>query len=151
MKNIMVVTDGSEGCARALDQGADLARAFAAKLWLVSTTPAAGHKWGPDYIGNEEDSDRPRREEAEALHEKHQQLQRVARELREKGLEATALLIEGPLPEKTLREAERLAADLIVIGGRCYGSIFHRLVGSGSDWVVENARRPVLIVPDEPA
>lgn len=151
MKNILVSVDIGEACAKVVVAAVEMARACSAKLWLVYVTPLESHKWGPDYIGNESDSGLPRRQEAAILQEKHRKIQQMAQSLRDDGLDASALMIEGLLHEKILGEAERVDADMIVMGSHCHGALFHLLLGNVSDWVVQHSKRPVLIIPTEPA
>ena len=46
-----------------------------------------------------------------------------------------------------MREAERLNADLIVLGSHGHGVIRRALLGSVSEHVLHHARRPLLILP----
>lgn len=147
MKNILVVMALTDSCAGVLDKGVELARAFSGKVWLVHVTPEESPKWGPDYVGDEEDSDRPRRQAAEELREKHRKLQQVAQALRNDGVETVALMVEGVTQEKILSEADRVDADLIVMGSRCHDTLMDRLVGNACDWVMQQTRRPLLVVP----
>ena len=75
-------------------------------------------------------------------------LEKLAAELRYRGLNAEALMIEGPTAATILHEADRLDSHLIVIGTHGHGMLYHALVGSVSADVVKESRRPVLVVPD---
>jgi len=46
-----------------------------------------------------------------------------------------------------VREADRLNADLIVLGSHGHGAIHRALLGSVSEHVLHHARRPLLILP----
>ncbi len=70
-----------------------------------------------------------------------------ATELRKDGLNATALLVQGPTAEMILREADRLHADVILMGTRAHGSLRELFVGSTSKGVLRQSTRPVLLIP----
>jgi nucleotide-binding universal stress UspA family protein len=54
---------------------------------------------------------------------------------------------EGRPGEAIIAEAERLGADLIVVGSHGQGAITDILLGSVSQYVLHHARVPVCIVP----
>ena len=70
-----------------------------------------------------------------------------AEAIRNDGIEATALLIQGAIAERILREAKRLATDLIVMGTHGRGAMFNLVVGSVSHAVLRDTPIPVLLVP----
>ena len=84
---------------------------------------------------------------AAELREEHRTLQRHAEELRERRLDATALLIEGPPVAKILEEANRLGVGMIVIGSHGRSGLARLVLGSVSEGVMRRAACPVLIVP----
>ena len=55
--------------------------------------------------------------------------------------------MQGSTPETIAREAERLNADLILLGSHGHGAIRRALLGSVSEHVLHHANRPLLIVP----
>ena len=91
--------------------------------------------------------ERRREQVAQELREEHRTIQALADELRERDVETTALLIQGPTVEAILQEAEKLSADLIVLGSHGHGAIYRSLLGSVSEGVLHRARVPVAIVP----
>lgn len=122
------------------------ARAWAtrlhASLWLVHVAEP-----DPDFIGYEPGPDTVRDAVASKFHREHRQIEAAAQELRDAGLNATALLLQGPTADTILREADRLGADAIFMGTRGYGAIHDLLLGSVSRQVIHQATRPVLLVP----
>ena len=84
---------------------------------------------------------------AERYHHEHQQLQASAQVLRDQGLAATALLIQGATAETIVAQAEALAVDYLVLGSHGHGPIRDSLLGSVSRDVIRSARVPVVIVP----
>jgi nucleotide-binding universal stress UspA family protein len=66
---------------------------------------------------------------------------------RERGIDVTPLLIQGPTIGTILREAGKLDVDLIVLGSHGRGAALRALLGSTSEGVLHKAEVPVLIVP----
>ncbi|RME85569.1 MAG: universal stress protein [Caldilineae bacterium] len=67
--------------------------------------------------------------------------------LAETGVQAYGEAIEGNPAEVILAEAERIEADLILIGNRNPADVGKALLGSVSQQVLNAARIPVLVVP----
>jgi nucleotide-binding universal stress UspA family protein len=78
--------------------------------------------------------------------ETEQTLARYAEELRARGLEVETVAREGYPATVIEEEAERQAADLIVIGTRGLSGLKHLLLGSIAERVVQRAPCPVLTV-----
>jgi nucleotide-binding universal stress UspA family protein len=129
-----------------IEHAAALARAFGASLWLLHAAAP-----DPDFVGYEPGPDTVRHAVAAELRDVHRRLQERSARLREQGLDCTALLVQGSTPETIVREAERLAADLIVLGSRGHGFLRRALLGSVSEHVLHHANRPVLILPTPPS
>jgi nucleotide-binding universal stress UspA family protein len=49
--------------------------------------------------------------------------------------------------ETTLKEAESLKAELIVLGSHGHGAVYDVLVGSYSAGIIRRSKLPVLVVP----
>ena len=136
MKHIVGAIDFSAISRDVVELAASLATTYGAPLSLV-------HVAAPDPFLVGYDVGRP----AEELREGHQQLHRMADELRARGLNVTPLLIQGPTIEKLLEEVKRLKADLLVVGSHGRGALSATLVGSVSASVLRHAPCPVLVVP----
>lgn len=76
-----------------------------------------------------------------------ERLEAIAEELRRSGIRATAVCVDGDEVDTIVAEAERIGADMILVGTHGHGALFHLLVGSVSEGVVRKAPCPVLIVP----
>jgi nucleotide-binding universal stress UspA family protein len=99
----------------------------------------------PDLVGYENRRVRDRR--AGELRGEHRELEELAARLRVDGVPTTPMLVEGSTVETILAEAERLGADLVVVGSHGYGSVHRFLVGSTVDQLVRRSDRPVVVVP----
>ena len=142
MRNILVAVDFSPISEKLLDELTAIARAPGGRLWLVHVAAP-----DPDFAGYEAGPQEVRDNVAAGLRDEHRQLQARAERLREGGLEATALLVQGPTVNTILSEAEKLGADLIALGSHGRGFAARALLGSVSEGVLHRSTVPVLIVP----
>lgn len=142
MHSVVVGIDFSESSERALSLASDVARSFGAKLWLIHVAAP-----DPDFVGYEAGPQAARDARASELRKEHRDLQLLATRLREAGLEASALLIEGSTVEGLLAQAAELEADLLVVGSHGRGVLGRALIGSVSEGVTRRGELPVLIVP----
>ncbi|MGV9013575.1 MAG: universal stress protein [Flavobacteriales bacterium] len=142
MKNILVPLDLKPGTDKVSAMACSLAKATGAKLWLLHVAAPqpdlVGYEAGPQYI---------RDVRADELREEHTWLQRCAAETQAQDIVAQAILIMGPTVEVILKEAERLNADLIVMGNHGRHGLAKAFIGSVSEEVIHADAIPVLIVP----
>ena len=95
------------------------ARRLAAELLLLHVTDP-----DPDFIGYGAGPESVRLAVAHKFTRAHQRIETLATELRKEGFVATtALLIQGATAETILREADRLGADVILMGTRARGAL----------------------------
>ncbi|MBI5917572.1 MAG: universal stress protein [Bacteroidetes bacterium] len=141
MKNILVAIDFLPISQRLVEHAANWAEKFGAKIWLVHVAAPdpefVGYDVGPQYI---------RDSRADVLRQEHQDLQAYAKRLEDKGLNAEALLIQGPTVETLVKEAGKLHADLIVLGAEPHGKVFDALFGSIWADVVKKVKTPVMLI-----
>lgn len=142
MRAILVPVDFSEVTDAVVEWAAGIARTAGGRLWLLHVAAP-----DPDFVGFEAGPDVVREQRASELRQEHRDLQVLADALRARGLDATALLVKGPTVKKILAEAERLGADLIVMGSHGRGALSRALLGSVSEGVVRGAHRPITILP----
>ncbi len=57
------------------------------------------------------------------------------------------MLLQGATIATVLTEADRLEANLLVIGSHGHGAVYDLLVGSVSEGLVRRSKRPMLVVP----
>jgi nucleotide-binding universal stress UspA family protein len=140
--NILVSVDFSEATPRILQAAASLTRALSGKLWLLHVGEPE-----PDFVGYEAGPDVVRDQVAREFRDEHRKLQEYADRMRDEGLPVTALMIQGPVVDTVIAEAERLEADMLVVGSHGYGAVYDLLVGSMSRGILKHAEIPVLVVP----
>jgi nucleotide-binding universal stress UspA family protein len=143
MKNILVAIDFTEVSALTLAKAVELAEKFSCRIWLIHIAAPA-----PDFVGYDDGPRYLRDSRARILRQEHKVLQDYAADIREKGIETEALLIQGPTVETLLEKAEDLAVDLIVMGAHNHGVLFEKLIGSTWSELVRKSRIPLLIVPE---
>jgi nucleotide-binding universal stress UspA family protein len=142
MKNIVAALDFSEVTEQVVEQAAGLARAFGCAVYLLHVEPP-----DPEFVGYEPGPQHVRDNVAHGIASDRHQAHVLRDRLKEGGLDAHGLVIQGPVAEKILEEADRLEADLIVLGSHGHGAMYHLLLGSVSEMVIKDARCPVLVVP----
>ena len=142
MQNILVTVDFSDVSEKILELAATVAAAFSSKLWLIHVAAP-----DPDFVGYHAGPEVVMKQRADTLRREHRWLQGQADALCQRGIETTALLVQGPTVETILREAQRLEVDLIVIGSHGRGMLSEAILGSVSRDVLRQATCPVLTVP----
>jgi nucleotide-binding universal stress UspA family protein len=137
MKPVVVAVDGSTAARHALDAGVALAARQSVPLHVVHVLAAPN--WEAGGV--------PRRpltaDEEHALH-------RAEAHAAERGVAAQVeLLVEEGSPAQTIADyAQRVGADVIVIGSRRRTGVGAAVLGSVSQGVVHHATLPVLVVPE---
>jgi nucleotide-binding universal stress UspA family protein len=138
-RSIVVGTDGSETAQRAVDQATRLADAVGGELHVVSayepvTDRIAGAPEGAAKVwAIAPDA------EVQAL------VGEVLASIKESGVDATSHTVKGDAADALLEIAERVKADLIVVGNRGMHGMA-RVLGSVPNKVSHRARCSVLIV-----
>lgn len=141
MKQILAAVDFSDFTDAVVDHASSLAEAFGANLTLLHVAAP-----DPDFVGYAAGPDTVREGRARQLRDEHRRLQELADGLRERGIAAKALLVEGPTAEKILEQAQSHSADVVVIGSRGHGTLKRALLGSVSEAVLRGSERPVVIM-----
>lgn len=142
MKNILAVLEFEERSKIILEKAEYFAQQFNSKLWIVHIAAP-----DPDFVGFEVGPQHVRDIRAKQLKSEHQQLQAFASQSKNKGINAEALLVQGATSETILEEANKLQADLIVIGSHSHGLFYEAFVGSTTNEVINHADIPILVIP----
>lgn len=142
---LLVAVDLSDSSAAVIAAAAALAARTGAEQTLLHVAEPE-----PEFVGHDIDPPVMRDGVAARFHEEHRQLQALAQGLRERGHACTAILVQGATVETILREADKVAADLIVLGSHGKGVMKRLVLGSVSDGVLRQARVPVVVVPTMP-
>ena len=134
-EKVLLATDGSKDAALAARAAADACEGMGAELHLV-------HVWFNVPTARL----RPfMRAELKKLGKEHLD-EGVKRVEESGGLVTEAHLIEGRAADEILDLAERIGADLVVIGSRGLGPVGRIALGSVSEAVIHHSRCPVLVL-----
>jgi len=139
VKRILIATDGSPGAREAVEYGVGLARAQGAYVQMLQVMPPTD--WTLLDRGSAvrpvPDELRIRRavglDDAAGLAAKY-------------GVRVGYEVVAGIPSDEIVAEADRIDADLIVVGSRGRGPVASALLGSVSRAVLRAADRPVLVV-----
>lgn len=150
MKKMLIATDGSHAAREAMAFGLELAAVQGAEAVVVYVVPALDVVPTSAFGVLGALPHTPTAADRAALEE----APRLAAEVRVTA--QTALLAGNPVDE-IVTYADSIDADLIVVGSRGHGAVTSALLGSVSQGVLHEARRPVLVYRrtqarvDEPA
>lgn len=145
MKTIVAAVDFSNATTGVLEMGAELAKAFGARLCLFHVVEPE-----PSYTAYGFTPD-----EFPALHAYQEEAKRRATDK----LEALLVSVKAGLPDATTKIAEGsplhslldfvqdIGADFVVLGSHGHGVIASLLLGSVAEGMVRKAAVPTLIVP----
>ncbi|MGB5306792.1 MAG: universal stress protein [Gammaproteobacteria bacterium] len=143
MKNILVVIDSCETTTIAsptMERTLELANAFSSKVYIVHIVPETREPYNVD-------SKTLRREVAAELRHEHEFMQRLAQCLRNRGIDAKALLLEGATIKTILKESDKLAIDLIVLGCHRHSLVYGALLDVTEEGLLSKCQRPIMFIP----
>ncbi len=142
MKNILAPLDLKTDTSKVLGHAVEIARARQAKLWLLHVAAP-----NPDFVGYEAGPQYIRDARAGILRDEHGQLEQMVSQLKGEGLDCQPILVMGATVETILTEAERINADLVVMGTHGRRGLAKAFMGSTCDEVLRANKFPVLVVP----
>ena len=140
--NILACLDSPENSRELIAKAEQLAVAMEAKLWLLHVVEA-----DPDFVGFDVGPQSVRDTLAKEFQEEHDWLQQESASLRKKKVDAQALVVQGGVAEIILKELEKRAADIVIVGSHSSHKIKNLILGSVSNEVVRRSAKPVLLVP----
>lgn len=137
MKKILAAHDGSDAADRALLEAAAIAQKFGSKLTVISVVPNLCFS----EIGTDcETVTRLYRAEIEGA------MEGVREILRENGIEAETIILEGSPADVIVDHAKGMGMDLVVVGSTGKQATERTILGSVSSRVAANAPCSVLVV-----
>jgi nucleotide-binding universal stress UspA family protein len=142
MKTLLVPVDFSDVTPDLLATAAKMVKALAARVVLVHVVAPE-----PEFIGYEPGPQSVRNSVARDMVQERRALHDAEAELVAKGVEVTALTLQGYPVEKIVAEAERQSADMLIMGSHGHGALYQLLVGSVTEGVMRRVNCPVLVVP----
>lgn len=157
MNPLLAAVDFSKITDAVLEQAAQLATALGVKLWIVHVTSdetqAMAYEstqftsYAPEFVNMPGDVQLARDLSAEEFKREHAQLLEMSSTLRNRGIDAQALLLKGDAAKLILEKAEDLQVAIILLGSHGHGLLHKALIGSVSEAVIHHAKCNVLVVP----
>lgn len=154
-KNILITTDLTPNSEHAFKHAALLARKSDAKVHLLHIVPEIDNSFR-SYVssmmgeGKLEEFENEHEEQARA--EIKRELEEfISTELAEYPEERERIagieVHHGHAVSEILKEADRIDADVIVMGTHGKGTIQHTFLGSVAEKVLHKSKRPVFVIP----
>ena len=125
MRNLLVSVDLSEMSGSVVERAACIAQSFVSKLWLLHVAPPPAKSSVPFNL----DRDILRAQAARQLRLQRHQLQALADQLRRQRIHVVTRFVSGTVSTTILAEAERIKAELIIMGSHGHGNVYHALFG----------------------
>ena len=141
ISRILLAADGSPSAADAASLAAEIAGYAGAEVIVLSVAqPVTFGDFVPTYPGFVDEPEKLARAEAD----------RQTRELRKAGLKASSVVATSPSVDGTIVEmAERMSADLVVMGTHGRSGLARAILGSVADRVLRGSTVPVLLARHE--
>jgi nucleotide-binding universal stress UspA family protein len=144
IKKILVPTDFSEHADRAIAEAAKLAKPFGATVHLLHVVQL------PVFVTVPEAPMLPASYWQDMRNAARTHLAPIQKKLQSEGIRSEVEVVEDVSAFGITAEAERIHADLIVMGSRGLSGLKHVLLGSVAERTVRHASCPVLTVKESP-
>lgn len=145
MPRVLACVDPAEPCQELIARARELCGPSGELVLLHVGAPE------PDFVGYGIGPESVREAVAHELRSEHRQVQDMAKELEAEGVAVTPIMVQGPIAQKILEQAERLGSDYIVLYSKRHGALHDLIVGSVARGVLKGAAVPVVLVPMPPA
>lgn len=141
-KTILVPLDGSKRAERILHHVEELAQRYDAKVIFLQVVEPSPIIAGPEgaYMALYQQEFEQRAKQAESYLTAHQG------EFREKGIEAQARVVHGPVVEAIIQAAESEGVDLIALASHGRSGLSQVFYGSVAAGVLHRVDRPLLLI-----
>lgn len=136
-KRILLAYDGSIEGARALREGALMARRCCSEVFLLSVVPQVSGIVMPEAVSADLGGSH--------LREAQELLERAAVRLTELGFKPVTRLLVGEPTHAIAGVAREIKADLVVVGHRTKGSMSRWWTGSNKDYLSDHVGCSLLI------
>jgi nucleotide-binding universal stress UspA family protein len=141
MNNILVATDGSRAGTAAVEEGVKLAARLGSGVTFVSVHGTPSRFLGDPFY---------ERSISQGLHHAYAAVQDALARAEAMGVSAETDVLEGDAADEIVALADNRDSPMVVIGSRGHGALVGAMLGSVSAGVVQQARRPVVIVNPGP-
>lgn len=142
IKKILVTTDFSDLSTEVTTQAAELAHICKAAVFVMHVVPLtqvfSGSEISPPIIMDYS---------AEEWQREQHDLDAIVNFFAKKGINATNVLVSGPIVSTIFTKAKQLDVDLIVVGAHSHGFLYRAFIGSVSEEILKNPPCPILVIP----
>ena len=142
LEKILVPIDFSDYTSAAIDYAVRIGKLAGTHIALLYVVEIPRHQLSPDVYSS---SERVRTTFDDLRDQAHARLESLCQQIRTPGMECTEEVRIGIPYEEILGEADKIAADLIVLGGKGYSAFARMLLGSTAEQVVRFAHCSVLV------
>ena len=142
MKTILVAIDFEEKASELLAHAIKFGTQFGAKIWLAHIAMPE-----PDFIGFDVGPVYIREYRARELKTEHKLINEYITKLREAGLEAEGILIDGITVDLLVEEAIKLKADMMICGSHEHGFLYKLWFGDTAETLLSTHSIPTLVIP----
>lgn len=144
MKTILVPVDFSDVTPQVVNVARSMAAAFDCRIAILHVVEPE-----PDFVGFEPGPPSVRVSVAHDFKTERKQLEELKDRLVTEGREVISIAAQGASADTILYEAQKHAAEWIVMGSHGHGALYELLVGSVTHGVMKKARCPVVVVPSK--
>ncbi|MGB7786620.1 MAG: universal stress protein [Salinimicrobium sp.] len=143
MKNILVAINHEKNAPLLIAKAEEFARSFHSKIWILHVNEPdpdsfIGLEAGPQYAQDKRVA--KRKKEAELVRQ-------LEAQLKEKDIDAQAVIIEGPTEKMIKKEVKQLNIDLLIAGHHKRNFFYQLFTGNIEQDIIEDLDVPVLLVP----
>lgn len=142
MQRILVPVDFSPDTSAVIEEACRLAKATGGSILLLHVAAP-----DPDFVSYGAGPPTVRAQAAHHLHEARVELERRTAQIQARGIRVDPVLLRGPTIATIIEHAGKVDTDLIVVGSHGRGALGRLALGSVSEGLLRQARRPVLVVP----
>lgn len=138
-ENPLLVTDGSQFSEGAVKEAIRIAKQCSGKMTALTVV-----EFNPEFAALAPDMENKMEVEAKEM------IDRIKDRARDEGIECDSLVMTGENPHESIVEmAEKIKADIIVMGRRGRTGIKRLLMGSVTSRVIGHSPVKVLVVPKD--
>lgn len=143
MKNILVAINHERNAPVLIAKAEEFAKSFNSKVWILHVNEPdpdsfIGLEAGPQYAQDKRVA--KRKKEAELVRQ-------LEKELKEKNVDATGVVIEGPTEKMIKKEVKKLNIDLLIAGHHKRNFFYQLFTGNIEQELIEDLNIPVLLIP----
>lgn len=145
MNTIVALVDLTDATAKVIEHTQRMASAFASRVVLLHVVP-------PEPMVATLGAEAPvvpAPPSPERIQADKDALQEHLDVLTQGGLTVTALQFEGPIAETVVEEAQKLNADLVIMGSHHHNAFYQFFIGSVTSSILKRATFPILVLPPE--